>query len=226
MFDGILAIPSLQLDRQLVDHVSIQQFAQFRIAQQFSQLGVIQGQDGGSPFGQRSVAVVEKIRRVIEQQRGGKGRRCGRLYSLHANRPLLHLMQDPLQAVKIEHIAQALAIGFQQDGEPLVAGGDSQQVGRLATLQPQRRAFARSASGQQQRAGGVLAKTRGEQGRTPQFANDDILDFVSCGKNHAEAGGSSDSGSRNTMPSSLHIMSTSPVVSARNRAATAVAQGA
>ena len=82
-----------------------------------------------------------------------------------------------LQPRHVEHVAEALAVGFEHDREPLVARRHGEQVGALAALQPQRRAVLRPAPRQQQGPGGVLAEPRGEQRRRAQLANHLVLDF-------------------------------------------------
>ena len=53
----------------LGDGVGIEQFAQIGLAEQLAQLILIDGESLGTAFGQRRVAVVEKVGDVTEEKR-------------------------------------------------------------------------------------------------------------------------------------------------------------
>ena len=107
----------LQALRDLLDlcnRIRVQQLAQIRLAQQLTQLLLIDRQCLRAPLRQRSIAVIQEICHVAEQQRSRKRRRLPRLHHVHAQLPLFHRPQRLHQRRHVKHIAQALAIRLQQ----------------------------------------------------------------------------------------------------------------
>ncbi len=115
VLDGIPGVEPLQFEGQLFEHGGFEQFAELGVSEQFAELGMVERERRGPAFGERGVAFVEEIGRVIEHQRRREGRRPGRLDRMQANRPLLDPRENLLQAAQIEHVAEAFAVGFQQD---------------------------------------------------------------------------------------------------------------
>jgi hypothetical protein len=70
----------------------------------------------------------------------------------------------------VQDVAQALAVGLEDDRELRVALGHLEQVLGLQALLPQRRALAGVGARQQQRAARVLAEARAEQRGGPELA--------------------------------------------------------
>jgi hypothetical protein len=68
-----------------------------------------------------------------------------------------------VQPGQVEHVAQALPVRLEDDGEVAVALGDLEQGLRLQPLLPQRGALARIRAGDEQGAGGVLAEASAEE---------------------------------------------------------------
>ncbi len=81
----------------------------------------------------------------------------------------------------VEDVAQALAIGLEQDRERSEARRDRQQVVGLLALLPERRARSGAPLRQEQRAAGVLAKARREQRRAAELMQDQRFDFFRIG---------------------------------------------
>ena len=91
------------------------------------------------------------------------------------------------QRGQVEDVAQALAVGLEDDREARVLAGDLEQALCLQSLLPERRALARVGARDQQRAGGVLAEAGAEQGGAGELADDQVLELV--GLDQDEVGG-------------------------------------
>ena len=86
-------------------------------------------------------------------------------------------LQDFNQGGHVKDVAQALAIGLEQQRERGIARGHAEQiVGALAQL-PQRRAGIGAAARQQQRAAGSLAKAAGKERRRAELAQHELHGF-------------------------------------------------
>ena len=88
------------------------------------------------------------------------------------------LGQDLAERRQVEDVAQALAIGLDQDREAAIAAGDGQQVRRPLALLPERRARPGPTTRQEQGPGRVLAEPAGEQGGRGQLPDDEVLELV------------------------------------------------
>ena len=176
----------LQVGLDLVQRAGVDQLAQLLLAEQLAQQVAVQRQRGGAAFGVRRVALVHVRGDVVEQQRRGE-RRCGRRLDLD-ERQLARVQpaQQLDEARHVEHVAQALAVGLEDDREVGVALGDLQQRLRLQPLLPQRRALARVSARDQQRTAGVLAEARAEQRARRELLDDRVLDLV--GLEHHQLG--------------------------------------
>ena len=131
-----------------------------------------------APLGVGRVALVHVGGHVVEQERRGerRGARGLRLDQRHLAR--VQAAQQLREARHVEHVAQALAVGLEHDRELAVALGHLEQRLRLQALLPERRALARVGARDQQRARGVLAEARAEQGRGAELAHDQVLELV------------------------------------------------
>ncbi len=157
----------------LGDGIGIEQFAEIGFAEQLAELVLIDGEGLGAALGQRGVAVVEEVGDIAEEQRGGKGRGLAGFDDVDAELALLDGAEGFDQRGHVEDVAQALAIGLEQQRKRGVARGDAEQiVGTLAQL-PERRALIGAAARQQQRAAGGLAKAAGEESRGAELAQDE-----------------------------------------------------
>ena len=77
----------------------------------------------------------------------------------------------------VEDVAEAFAIGLEQQRERWIARGDAEQiVGTLAQL-PERRAGIGAAARQQQCAAGGFAKAAGEESRGAELAQNELHGF-------------------------------------------------
>ena len=84
---------ALQLLFGLFDGVGVEQLAQVGVAQEFAELVLIDGERLGAAFGERSVAVVDEVGDVAEEQRRGEGRRRARVDGVDAELRLLDAAQ-------------------------------------------------------------------------------------------------------------------------------------
>ncbi len=98
----------------LGDGVGIEEFAQIGFAENLAQLLLVDGEGLGAPLGQRSIAVVEEICDVAEQERRGKGRGFAGVDDVHAELTLLNGAQGFDERGHVKDVAQALAIGLEQ----------------------------------------------------------------------------------------------------------------
>ena len=79
----------LQLPLERVDRLRVEQVAQFRLAEQFAELRVIDRERLRAALGERRVAVVQEVGDVAEEQRGGEGRRLARVHRHDVHRARL-----------------------------------------------------------------------------------------------------------------------------------------
>ena len=202
---------ALQLELEVGQHARVDQLAQLLGAEQVAQQVAVEGQRRGPALGQRRVALVHVDGDPAEQQRLGERRRLAACRPAPpASRGLRRSAQHLAERGQVEHVVEALAGGLEQDREVRVLGGHRQQVGGPLALLPQRRAPVGPAAGQQQGPGRALAEPRREHRGVGQLGDDQLVDLVGVDQQLARAGSSSTaSGRRSTMPSSLHISSTS-----------------
>ncbi len=168
----------LKLALQLGQHLRVEQFAQLRLAQQLRQQPRVQRQRGGTPLGQRGVALVQELGDVPEEQGAGeRGRlRGGHLDQAHlAGLDVAHQLDQPGD---VEDVLEALADRLQDDRERPELARHLEQLRRPLALLPQRGALAGIAARQQQRAGGALPEPGGEQRRAADLVGDDLVDLA------------------------------------------------
>ena len=166
----------LEVGLDLVQRAGVDQLAQLVLAEQLAQQVAVERQRRRAPLGVRRVALVHVRRDVVEQQRRGERRGGGGLDLDHGQLAPVELRQQLLQARHVEHVAQALAVGLEDDREVGVALGDLEQRLRLEPLLPERRAAAGVGARDQQRARGVLAEARAEQRARAELGDDLVLD--------------------------------------------------
>src|SRR5690606_3708926 len=174
VFDEPPAQP-LEPRLHLEDRVAIEQLAQVGLAEQLAQLRVVEREQPALLLGERRVALVHEARDVVEEQRRRERRGRARADAADEHAPLLHVAQELDQARQIEDVAQALAVGLEEDRKLGIARGDGQQLRALSALRPERRALAGPPPRQEQRASGVLAKARGKEARAGELVDDDAL---------------------------------------------------
>ena len=168
----------LQVVLHARERARVDQLAQLLLAEQLAQQVPVERQRRRAALGAGRVALVHVGRDVVEQQRGGERRGGPRLDLDERDLAGVQAAQQLLQARHVEHVAQALAVGLEDDREVRVAAGHLEQVLGLQALLPQRRAPARVGARDQQRARGVLAKARAEQGRAAELGGDRLLDLL------------------------------------------------
>ena len=154
---------ALQLLFHFADGIGVQQLAQVGIAQQVTQLLLIDGEGLRAALGQRRIAVVDVIGHVAEQQRRSKGRGSAGVGNMHAHIALADGAQRLQQRRHIENVAHTLAVRFQQNGKRGIARGDGEQIIGALALLPQGRAALGPAARQEQRPRGTLAEFRRKQ---------------------------------------------------------------
>ena len=174
-----LAILGQGLDVQLEigERLRIEQLAQLLLPQQLAQQVAVQRQRAGPAFGQRRIAVVHVGGDVVEQQAARERRGADGLHAVDRDVPPRDVGEDLAQRSQVEHVAQALAIGLDQDREAAIAAGDREQVRGSLALLPERRPGARPATWQEQRTGRVLAEPAGEQGGGRELADHQVFEF-------------------------------------------------
>ncbi len=119
------AVLEVRLD--LVERAGVDELAQLLLAEQLAQEVAVERQRGGTPLGVRRVALVHVRRDVVEEQRRGERGRRRRLDL--DERQLARMQRDEqlVQAGDVEDVAQALAVGLEDDREVGIAARDLQQ---------------------------------------------------------------------------------------------------
>ena len=131
---------------------------------ELAELILIDGEGLGAALGERGVAVVEEIGGVAEEERGGKGRRGAGVDDVDAELAMFDAAEGFDERGHVEDVAEAFAIGLQEQRKRRVAGGDREQVVGAFALLPERSAAVGAAARQEQSAAGCLAETAGEEG--------------------------------------------------------------
>ena len=178
----VIGVEGLQLLLDFGEGGFVEQFAEIGAAENFLELRLIDGEGLGAAFGERSVAIVDVVGDVGEEQGGGVGRGLGGIDGGDAYGAALHLLEDGGGGLQIENFADAFAIGFEQHGEARKARGHGQQVGGALALLPERSADAGPAARKQQRAGGGFAEFGGEERGAAELAQDEVLQLGGRGQ--------------------------------------------
>ncbi len=169
---------ALQFGFDFGDGVGVQQLAQFGVAQQVAQQVPVERERLGASLGQRGVAFVQPGGHVVEDQRAGERAGALRFDLHHPDFAAVDRAQDFLARGQIEDVLEARAVGLEDDRKRRKLLRDRQQALALEALGPQRGALSGGPSGQQQRAGGGLAKHAREQRRRRELLDQQILDLV------------------------------------------------
>ena len=170
--------PELEVVLDLLERAGVDQVAKLLLPEQLAQQIAIERQRRRAALGVRRVALVHVRRDVVEQQRG-RERRRGRGLDLDQRQlAAVQRGQQLDQSRDVEHVAQALSVGLENDREFPVFLRDFKERLRLQPLLPQRRAPAGPRARDQQRAGRVLAEARAEQRARGQLGDDGVLDLV------------------------------------------------
>ncbi len=185
---GTVAAQVLERPREVGDGGGVEQLPQLGLAEQLAELRGVDAERVGAALGQGGVAVVEEVADVREHQRGGEGRGHARVDGAHADLLRGDAPEQIHEAGQVEDVAQALAVGLQEQRERAVARGDREQVGRLLARGPERRALPGMPPRQEQRAAGVLAEARGEDRGGAEAADEEVLDLVGGGEEGRHVG--------------------------------------
>src|ERR1700722_903629 len=182
MASTILRIERLQPGFHFVERGGVQKSAKVRISQQFLQLRLINGQCLRTPFRERSVTVVNVIRDVGKQQRCRERRRPLRLKAGDANRTALNSGKDRSGGGQIKNIANALAIGLQNNWKRREPCGYGKKIGRTFALLPERRAHAGAPLRKQQSTACRFAKLGCKKGSAPELPKYQVPEFRGRGQ--------------------------------------------
>src|SRR5206468_5534204 len=174
---GRLRVAS-QLPLDVLDRSRVEQVAQLLLPEQLAQEVTVERQRLRAPFGGRRVALVHVGRDVVEEKRRRVRRRALRLHLDEVELARFQALQHRAQRGQVEHVLQALAVGLEDDRERAVLARHLQQRLRLQALLPERRALARPAAWDEQRAGRVLAEARAEERRVADLRDDEVLDLA------------------------------------------------
>ena len=134
---------TLQLEFQEFDRPRIEQLPKLFGAKQLGQELFIQRQRLRSSLGQRRIALVHVLADVIEDQGGGERRGTLGVDHNGADLPRPNRTHQLTQAIHVKDVAQAFAVGFDQDRELGVLAGHLQQVMAALALLPERSALTR-----------------------------------------------------------------------------------
>ena len=167
-----------ELGFHLGQRVRVEQVAQLLLPEQLAQEVAVEGERLRPPLGGGRVVLVHVRGDVGEEKRRGERRGRRRLHLDEVELTGLDAVEDALQRRQVEDVLQALAVGLEHDRERAVVARDLEQALGLQPLLPQRRALARAATRDQERAGGVLPEAGSEQGGAPHLLDDELLDLV------------------------------------------------
>src|SRR4051794_28731876 len=117
MLRVIIRVERLKLRFNFGERGRVQQLAEIDAAKNFLELRLIDGQGLRSPLSERSVAVVDVIRDVVEQQRGRIWRRFNRIHRRDADSTALDSPEYLRRGRQIEDVAQTLPERLHEDGE-------------------------------------------------------------------------------------------------------------
>jgi len=107
----------LQATLDLGHGVGIEQLAQLGVADELAELRVVDGQRLGPALGERGVALVEVLGDHREEDGRSEGRGSLGLVRDDPDAPPRDAGQGLVKRGHVEHVAQALAVGLQDDGE-------------------------------------------------------------------------------------------------------------
>ena len=176
----LVGVPRCRLQRplDLLDRVAVEQLAQLLLAEQLAQQVAVERERLRAALRRRRVVLVHVGRDVVEEERGREGRGRDGLDLDEIELARLQAVEDPAQRGQVEDVLQALAIGLEHDRERAVLARDLEEALRLQALLPERRALARPAARDQERARGVLAEAGAEERRLAHLLHDELLDLV------------------------------------------------
>ena len=168
----------LEVGLEVGQRLGLDQLAQLLGAEEVGQQVAVEGEGLRLALGDRSVALVQEVGDVGEGERRGERRRPPRVDRHHTHVARPHVAHQLDEGRDVEGITQALAIGLEKDRERAVLRRHREQVGGPLALLPQRRPRARSAPGQQQGPGRVLAEPSCEQRGVGQLRDDEVLHLL------------------------------------------------
>ena len=168
----------LQVVLHLFQRPGVDEVAQLLLPQQLAQQVAVQRERHRAPLGGRCVALVHVGGHVVEQQRGGEGRRRPRLHLDQRDLAGVDRAQQLQQAGHVEDVAQALAVRLEDHRELRIASRHLEQRLRLEPLLPERRAAPGVGARDEQRARGVLPEARAEQRAGAELRDHQVLRLV------------------------------------------------
>ena len=169
---------ALELELHLVQRAGIEQLSQLLGAQQLAEQVTVERQGRRPPLRERGVALVHVDADPSEQQRLGEGRRVLRVDRDEAGAPRAEVGHHLAEGRDVEHVAQTLPGGFEQDREVGELRRLGQEVGGPLSLLPQRRSLAGAAPREQERPRRRLPEHAGEHRRLRHRRDHRLLDRV------------------------------------------------
>jgi hypothetical protein len=166
----------LRLD--VLERAGVDQVAKLLLPEQLAKQVAVERERLRTPLGRRRVVLVHVRRDVVEEQRRRERRRALGFDVDEVELPCLQPAEDVLQGREVEDVLQTLAVRLEDDRKRAVLPRDLEKRLRLQPLLPERRALARPASRDQQRARRVLPEPRAEERRARELADDELLDLV------------------------------------------------
>jgi hypothetical protein len=158
--------------------VHVEESPEFRFAEEFPQLGVIERQDLRASLGERRVAFVDEVSDVGEKKRLGENGRPRRIDDPNGDGSTDEIAEKTLQRGEIEDVAEAFAHRFEHDRKPRELRRDREEIGGALPLLPERCAFSGPLPDEEQSAGGVFAKPCRKQGALAEFAHDESVESL------------------------------------------------
>ena len=117
---------ALELFLGLLDGGDVKELAEVSVAEELAELVLVDGEGVGAALGEWSVAVVDVVGYVTEEQRSGEGRRRARVGDMDADGAVLDGAERLHERRHVEDVAEALAIGLEEHGEAGVTRGNAE----------------------------------------------------------------------------------------------------
>ncbi len=113
--DPALVGAPLELGLQVGEHARVEQLAQLGLAEQLREQGRVQRECGGTPLGERGVALVQVLGDVAEEERARERRGLARGDLDQSDAPGLDVGHQLGEAGHVEHVLETLADRLEDD---------------------------------------------------------------------------------------------------------------
>jgi hypothetical protein len=155
---------ALEFQLRLFNGRRVEQFTQFVLSQEVPEEVAVQRERLGSALGKGGIAFVHVGGDVVEEKAASERGCLLGFGGGHADLARADVREDFDEAGEVKNIAEAFAVGLEDDREGAVAAGDGEEVRRALALEPERGALPGAATREEERAGGVFAEVRGKEG--------------------------------------------------------------